>query len=531
MWSDRQLTLTDYWLLFRRHRWWFIAPFIVVCTSVFLYSLTRPNIYRARTSVLVEAPKVPDSYVQSTVSMRVQERLRTVTQQIKSRTRLEQMGRELQLIGDALEGRALDDYVTNMSDHIEVTVEGSGNDIFIVSYEGRDPRTVMLVANKLVSLFIQDNLKMREQYAEGTTEFLEDELQRVRGLLQTQEKIVSEYKQRNMGELPTQQDTNQRTLDRLQMQSQFIVATLESVRTRKGLLLRQIAQQGAEAAPSPTSASRPSSSEPAGLEQQLEQRRLVLAQLQRVYMDTYPDIVLLKQQITALEAQMAAQKAGVQAVESIVPQGSITARSIRTQQQNEVEQIEQEEEKLRQQQANVQAQIAAYEKRLANTFQRAQEMSVLTRDYETTQKNYDSLLARRQQAQVAENLEKRQKSEQFRVLDEARIPTKPWKPKRFQILLQGIGLGLAVGGGAICLVAYLDQTFYDLEALEQFTALPVLATIPVLITPLEQRKQRRKRRCFWAASLVMPAVTIAAVHFLWMRLDVLFTRTVTLMNF
>ena len=79
-----------------------------------------------------------------------------------------------------LEGKALDDYLTKMSESIEVTVQGSGNDIFIVSYEGQDPHTVMLVANKLVSLFIDDNLKMREQYAEGTTEFLESELQRVR---------------------------------------------------------------------------------------------------------------------------------------------------------------------------------------------------------------------------------------------------------------------------------------------------------------------------------------------------------------
>src|SRR4030095_15277455 len=103
-------------------------------------------------------------------------------------------------------GKALDDYLTKMSESIEVNVQGAGNDIFIVSYVEQDPRTVMLVANKLVSLFIDDNLKMREQYAEGTTEFLESELPRVGTLLQTQEKAVAEYKQRYVGELPAQQD-------------------------------------------------------------------------------------------------------------------------------------------------------------------------------------------------------------------------------------------------------------------------------------------------------------------------------------
>ena len=196
-----------------------------------------------------------------------------------------------------------------------------------------------------------------------------------------------------------------------------------------------------------------------------------------------------------------------------------------------MEQIDREEGKLRQQQANIQEQIAAYDKKVANASRREQELLVLSRDYESTRKNYDSLLARQQQAQIAENLEKRQKSEQFRVLDEARMPTKPWKPKRSMILLAGMGVGLAVGVGGVFLAAYLDQAFHDPEDLEQFTALPVLATIPFLITTVEQRKQRLKRRCFCATCMLIPSATIVAVHFLWMRMDLLFTRTLTFLNF
>jgi len=529
MWSDRQLTFTDYWLIVWRHRWLLILPFVTICIGTVLYNRTLPDIYRASTSVLVEAPKVPDSYVQSTVPARVSDRLRTITQQIMSRTRLEQVARELQLISNSLDGKALDNYMTKMHDSIEVTVQGSGNDIFIVSYEGQDPRTVMLVANKLVSLFIDDNLKMREQYAEGTTEFLEGELQRVRNLLQTQEKTVAEYKQHYVGELPAQQDANLRTLDRLQMQLQSIVATLESVRTRKSFILRQLAQQESEATLIPTGATHPKG-EPSGLEQQLAQRRLALATLQRVYVDKYPDIIRLKQEIAELETQIAAQDTGSQTIESVQPR-SMTSRSVRRQRQEEIEQIDLEEGKLRQQQANIQEQTAAYEKKVANASRREQEFLVLARDYESTRKNYDSLLARQQQAQIAENLEKRQKSEQFRVLDEARMPTKPWKPQRSKILLVGMGLGLAVGMAAVVLAAYLDQAFHDPEDLEQFTALPVLATIPLLMTTVEQHKQRLKRRFFRAACMFIPPVAMAAVHFLWMRIDLLFARTLTLLNF
>src|SRR5262249_57724335 len=100
-----------------------------------------------------------------------------------------------------------------------------------------------------------------------------------------------------------------------------------------------------------------------------------------------------------------------------------------------MEEIDLEEGKLNQQRAATHEQMAAYEKKVMNAARREQELLVLSRDYESTRKNYDSLLTRLQQAQVAENLEKRQKSEQFRVLDEARMPSRPWKPKRERMLL------------------------------------------------------------------------------------------------
>jgi polysaccharide chain length determinant protein (PEP-CTERM system associated) len=514
----------------RRHRRWLILAFVTVSIGSTVFTLTRPNIYLASTSVLVEAPKVPEAYVQSTVATRVQERLRTISQQITSRTRLEQVARDLQLINSSLEGKALDDYMTKMGESISVKVQGTGNDIFIVSYVGADPHTVMLVANKLVSQFIQDNLKMREQYAKGATEFLESELHRVGQLLQTQEKAVAEYKQRSTGELPAQQDANQRALDRLQQQLQSIVTTLESIRYRRSGLLRQLTQQTAGPELSPPDATRPSNSGPSGPEQQLMQRRQTLASLQRVYMDKHPDIIRLQQEIAGLEAQIAAQDSGTQRTESGQPV-DMSSKGISRQQQKDIEQIDLEEGKLRQQQATTQEQIAAYEKKVGNASRREQELLVLSRDYENTRKNYDSLSTRLQQAQIAENLEKRQKTEQFRVLDEARIPVKPWKPRRKMMLLAGMGLGLAVGGGAVFLAAYLDQAFHDPEALEHCTALPVLGTIPLLMTTVDKRKRRLKRRCFWATCLLTPPATMAAVHFLWMRLDALFPLSLTFLHF
>ena len=92
-------------------------------------------------------------------------------------------------------------------------------------------------------------------------------------------------------------------------------------------------------------------------------------------------------------------------------------------------------------------------------------------------------------------------------------------------------MGLAVGAGAVVLAAYLDRGFHDPEDLEQFTALPVLATIPLLITSVEQHKQRLKRRFFYTACMLIPPATIVVVHFIWMRIDLLFAHTLKLLHF
>jgi uncharacterized protein involved in exopolysaccharide biosynthesis len=178
VYPGRQLTLADLWLIIKRRKWLLIVPCVSIFVGAILYSLTLPNMYRASTVILVEAPKVPETYVQSTVATTTKERLRTIAEQIKSRTRLEKIILELRLIEDVHDRKALDRYIANMSRNIDVTVQAS--DAFTVSYAATDPNTTMLVTNKLASLFIEENVKVREQYAISTTEFLDSELQRIR---------------------------------------------------------------------------------------------------------------------------------------------------------------------------------------------------------------------------------------------------------------------------------------------------------------------------------------------------------------
>lgn len=516
MFSNRQLTLSDYWLIVWRRKWLLLLPFVAVGSGTVLWCFSLPNIYRASTTILVEAQKVPDGYVRSTVSSPVQERLRTITQQIKSHTRLEQVMRELRLREDVQDKEAVERYINKMRRNIELEVKTG--DAFTVSYADQDPHTAMMVTNQLASLFITENLKVREQHVVGTTEFLAQELERVRTLLENQEKAVSEYTQRYAEELAG--GVNRQAQERLQGQLQTNADAMEQLRFQKSSLMQRLAVLEQESIRNDAldsvfdSGISSTPSGPAGimqdpLERQIAQRREALIELQSRFSDQYPDVRRLKQEIADLEAQLAAKPAP-QPAEPVTtprrPSPEVVLAEVRRQGVQEerrrlqrdineqLRQLDFQEQRLQRNRERIQQQSAAYEHKLANAALRQQELQVHSRDYESTKQNYASLLAGHMQAKVAENLEKRQKAEQFKVLDPALLPVQPWKPDRRKILMMGLVLGLGVGCGAVVLAEYLDRSFHDPEDLRQSIDLPVLAIIPLFPAAGEQSMSPRTSR-------------------------------------
>jgi capsular polysaccharide biosynthesis protein len=274
---SQQLSLPDIWRMVCRRKWLLILPCIAIALGGAVLCYYLPNIYRATTVILVEAQRVPEAYVQSIVSTSVQDRLRTITQQIKSYTRLEEVIRSVRLMDNLQDRKAVDEYIERMREKIEVNVKG--NDAFTISYSDKSPRVVQQVTNKLASLFIGENIKVREQYVTGTTDFLESELSRVRDLLEIQEKKINEFRQKYTGELPDQQDANLRTLDRLQLQSQTNQASIHDAQRRKNLLVQQL--RSTQQSPQIVLESNPSiPAEVIALKKRLAEQKQTLNQLQ-----------------------------------------------------------------------------------------------------------------------------------------------------------------------------------------------------------------------------------------------------------
>jgi polysaccharide chain length determinant protein (PEP-CTERM system associated) len=329
------------------------------------------------------------------------------------------------------------------------------------------------VTNKLSSLFIEENLRVRQAQAEGTSEFLESELQRVKVQLAAQENALRTFKERYMGELPSQLEANLRTLDRLQAERQRLQDSLKNAEERYGLLKQQIGNQATDTDRSPAS-----------LSLRLEALRARLVNLRTEYKDEYPDVVLLRKEIAGLEAELVAQSrasgpppADTSAAEDTgVFQASEQARQMRA---------------IRLRQQEIGNQIREYERRVERTPLREQQLTDVLRDYENTKKNYQVLLDKRQEARIAESLERRQKGEIFRVLDPANFPDRPYRPNRRLLLLIGLLLGMGAGVGMVLVREHLDGSIKSEQELAALTAgLPLLATVPYIV-PGRPRKGKR----------------------------------------
>lgn len=473
-----------------------LAASVVVSVTI---ALSLPNVYRSEATILVERQQIPDDLVRSTVTGQLEMRLRTISQEILSRTRLEELIERFGLYADLQATAPMEQVIERMRDDIglELTAGGSRGQgatvAFGISYRGSDPRTVAGVTNALAGFYIEENLRVRERQAMGTAKFLESELEETRKVLEEQEKQVSAFKERYIGQLPQQLDANLRTLE--QLNSQLLINSDNQIRSKetRTALLTQLAEARRAAGGGGVES----------VSARLGAMREELADLRTRYTDRYPDVVRLRDEIAALERQL---REGGEPDTALEGPEVRRVKELLRQTEVEIAGLESEAENLRQS-------IASYQRRVENSPRREQEFQALSRDYETTQQLYRSLLSRHHEAELAESMEQRQKGEQFRVLDPALASEVPAAPKRPLIAILGLVCGLALAGAYVLGREMLDSSFHDAEALASHSDLPVLVSVPRITLDAERRKARW-RTAVSVASLATGLGLLATVS--WM---------------
>jgi len=439
--------------------------FLSLLSAAIVYTI--PPTYRAEAVILVDGQKVPERYVASTVNADVQDRLATISQQILATSRLQKIIDSNRLYERERARLPQEEIIEMMRKDTKITLErGWGQErtsAFRISYQGRDPATVAEVANQIGNLFIEENLRTRETHAEGTSAFIEEQLEQARKTLSALEAQVENYKLNHKGELPEQQSSLAASLSRLQIELQgnqdatnragqsraLLTSSLSMAESTAKVLERTGTGRGATAG----GAAPGGPSNVAALQAELDQLRLR-------YTGDHPDVQRLEKLVAQARQseKKARQEAAASKADPAAPAGPSGDPPDLLQQRERIAGLRtelalanQELEFRANERKDILTKVASLQARLDSLPVREQELAALSRDYEIAKANYKSLLDKRIAADMATDLERRQQGERFTMIDPAQAPVKPFAPDRlaWTCICCGLGFAIAVIAGLV----------------------------------------------------------------------------------
>jgi len=515
------MEVQDYLQIFTKRKWVIILSFLFVFLGASVYMVIAPKEYLSSTTILIISQKVPEEFVRSTVPMGPEDRIPIIEQQIKSRTRVKKVMEEVGLFAGARKEGLEDAAIGEIINRIGIEVAGdtskggrpqTESDAFSISFYFEDPTLAMLTTSRIASLFIEENLKLREKQAVGTSEFLESQLKETKAKLDVQEEKVKRYKMRFSGGLPEELATNLNNLSRLQNQEGMIANEIRDLRNRKSALQTQLSMlnRGSQAIFHDDGKVEVDTSEDSAIviARQLNEKRSQLIALAAKYTDKYPDVVRLRGEVEELERKLAEIPMSAHSSKENDSNGNeknvtnsrtylpLTGREMEASRllKTQISSIEADIKALNRQREIISRKIFAVQTEVDRSPRRGQELITLTRDYENLKLLYNDLQAKKTEADLSQDLEMRMKGAQFQILDPANLPKEPFKPNKKKILaIAFIFAGFFGFGGAIGLET-IDLSLRGVTDFKHFFDIPILASIPILETLGIGRKQKLRRR-------------------------------------
>jgi protein tyrosine kinase modulator len=486
-----EISLADAKRALRRY-WWILPITIGVCTALAVVAIKiLPKQYTSQTVVLVDPPAVSAEIVKPVVPANLGPRLASMQQQILSRTRLEPVIQKFGLYPQDRGRSSIDDLVVRLRKSIEVVpmepMAGTSSQLagFTVKVTFDNPFLAQQICSEITSMFTAESARAGVQQGEQATSFLTQQLGDAKGKLDAQDAKLAQFKQRYLGSLPDEEQTNLSLLTGMNTQLEAINQALSRAQQDKAFNQTLLAQQEANWHASQ------SGQNPETVDQQLAALQDQLAALRSKYTDEHPDVVKLKALISDLKKQMAAEPQ-VQSKNDAASRLAVVEPPQVQQLRAKLHQDDLNIADLTKRQAQVQDQIHVLEGRVQSSPIVEQKYKELTRNYQTALDFYNNLLKNREQAAMATNLEQQQEGEQFRVLDPASLPDKPSFPKKPVFLGGGAGAGLALGLGILFLLAVNDKSLHTERDVETYLKLPVLASVPLFEVPLHGKPDLSK---------------------------------------
>jgi polysaccharide chain length determinant protein (PEP-CTERM system associated) len=421
-------------------------------------------------------------------------RLASMKEQILSRSRIEPIITKFNLFSGG--NKTMDDRVDQTRKAIKITqihseqARGVGSmPGFFISFDAQDARTAQQVCGEITSLFVSENLHAREASAEGTSEFLKQQLDDAKRKLDEQDSKLATFQQKYLGRLPGEESSNSNSLQALTTQLDAATQSVNRMQQNETFIEAMISQQSQQLQSNEPVAAVTADERKKELKALKDQK----AALDAIYTPDHPDVVAMNRRIADLEAQIAKPAA------EPVPSPETAAASTRP----DSPQLQQLKAQLRavqesiagakKEQAGISAQIRTYESRIEASPQIEEEYKQVTRDHDTAVEFYDSLLKKMNMSSMATALEQRQQGEQFIVMDAPNLPDAPSFPNRLVFAGGGFAGGLFLGLLIAATLEYRDTTLRNERDVWAFTKLPTLA----MVSHIDQLPQPEKPKGRW----------------------------------
>jgi polysaccharide chain length determinant protein (PEP-CTERM system associated) len=518
MLPGRSFTPEDIVGILWRRRWLLVVPLALGLATAPFVAKRIPPVFKSETLIMVIPQRVPDAYVKSTVTATVADRLPAISDEILSRSRLERIIGDFGLYSDLRARAPMEDVVAKMRSDIGPVEIQRGQQSFRASYVSQDAHMAQKVTARLASLFIDENSRFRENLAENTNVFLESQLEDAKARLLEHEKKLEEYRRLHTGELPTQLDTNLRAIQTAQVQLQSLSDAANRARERRLLMERQLVD--AETQPVSTAQIVTVGGQEThaflSVAQQLDAAQKTLEQLKLRYTAEHPEVQTAERLVRDLKERVAEESRRPVPAVPTSPLAQTPAEQARQKRireaRDDLDIIDRQLSENKTQEAKLTTLIAEYQSKIEAVPKRESELVELTRDYDVLKKTYDSLLAKREESQLAANLERRQIGEQFRILDPASLPERAANQSTrlgfsFGPAIIGLVLGVLLAG----FLEYRDSSFSHEVDVTRVLKLPVLALVPVVTSHAEKRGARVRRILVDVAGVVTVLGSLAVV--------------------
>ena len=516
------MTPQDYFGILKRRKWSLIIPALIVILIAVTVALVLPSIYMSTSTILIEAQDIPADFVMATNTSYVEQRLQSINQRMMSYTKLSEIIKRFNLYPELRDKQTAEEIVDKMREDIvlepvstEVVDRRTGRPstatiAFTLSYQGKSPNTVQQVTNVLTSLFLTENLQVRETQAKETSAFLESEMEKIKEKLADLEARVANFKNEHINELPELLQLNLQSLDRIERDLVSAKEQLRNLNERKVYYQTQLA--GIEPYLD--------TEEDMYSQKRLEELKVELVHLTKTFSEEYPDVKKTRAEIKHLEEQLAAAEK-TRKTEKKMPDNPAYI-NLKAQLTNALAEINLLQHRINE----LDLSATEYRRRMAATPDTEEAYNALIAERNNTQAKFDDLMRKHMEAGVAQGLEKEQKGERFTLIDPARLPEKPFKPNRLAIMLIGLVLGVGAGIGFAALREFSDDAVRNPDQLELATKFPVLAGIPPIITRRDIVRQRWKRIALATGTIGVIVAGVVVFHLMVMDLNVLWAKLI-----